>query len=686
MSHRTFSRLTALALVLSVAACGGDSGTGPGPVKPPPTSAAFALTAARNFVAGDTALISGTTLSAIASITIDGQSVPFTVVNDTLRAIVPSSIGRVCDVDGRLVEVKAVGNASSGGATVSKSFPLTVSATQNLSIGQSVVLSTTDLQCLRLSAGSAAYVLSALDLARGNPTTYASSFDTLGTLTVSDGGGVIAPPGTPGASGSLAAPTARFGAALSGTSAFDDRSSIATAMRSLANLRTSSRASVSLRTRGAVMAPGTLRSAHAGGYVESSNNPSLDPHLLTANVGDQFTIIDWRKGLSDPAVCTDAVSSLPHMAVVVLAVSGKTVIMVDASLPGLPDYTSAAGLAHWKAVADSTEASYLPAVRSVLSATYTPLQSADGRVFTLITDLSASGGGRGEEGTMAPAALAPRSICPNSPEIQLALLASAGAGTGANSATSLASVIVHEQTHVADAVLGNSAASGGARAWMVEALAVSAEESAWRVRAGVTHQAPMNSGIPFTLPLPNGSRYSTWGPTVGDPSGFASGMYQPGMQILLHAREKAGQADPLSIPSGATLYERMLTMPRSNQFSGWTVDELASLVGMTGNDLLDESVTAALTDDAASTPLSIPQFDSWKGLSLASRLAMTYNSEPTHILGRGVARTQLVATGAGSYDYWYIGGAYSQSGFGASFKFESASNAPTMRVRLTRLQ
>lgn len=221
---------------------------------------------------------------------------------------------------------------------------------------------------------------------------------------------------------------------------------------------------------------------------------------------------------------------------------------------------------------------------------------------------------------------------------------------------------------------------------MIEALAVSAEESAWRVRAGVTHQAQIAGGAPYTIPIPNASRYSTWGVIKGDPGAFALGMYQPGMQIILRAREKAGQADPLNPRVGQTLYERLLTLPRSNPISAWTVDELASLVSMNGDDLLDETVTAALTDDAASAALTTPQFDSWKGPSLDSRLTQAYYSERTHILGRGVGRTQIVATGAGSYEYWYIGGTFSQAAFGASFTFQKSSNAPSMRIRLTRLQ
>ncbi|MGI8547952.1 MAG: hypothetical protein ACR2M1_11560 [Gemmatimonadaceae bacterium] len=184
--------LFSLVLLILTAACGGgDGGVGPNPPPPPPPPPSqLALTSARNFAAGDTALISGTKLGSLASITIDGQSVPFSAVGDTLvRVPVPVSIGHACDVDGRLVEVKAVAN--SGGAAATNSFPIAVGATQNLSIGQSVVLAAVDLQCLKLPAGGAAYVLSALDLARGDPVTLASTFDTLGTLTVTDGGGAI---------------------------------------------------------------------------------------------------------------------------------------------------------------------------------------------------------------------------------------------------------------------------------------------------------------------------------------------------------------------------------------------------------------------------------------------------------------------------------------------------------------
>lgn len=154
------------------------------------------------------------------------------------------------------------------------------------------------------------------------------------------------------------------------------------------------------------MTPGTTGFSRAGGYTESPANPGLDQQLLTATAGDQFTMIDWRRVAG--SWCTDPVSSLPRLPVVVLGVSGKTVILADARLPGVADYTSSAGQAYWKSVADSTEASYLPAVRSVLSASYTPLQSANGRTFTLITDLSVGGGSRGEAGTIAPAAFAPR--------------------------------------------------------------------------------------------------------------------------------------------------------------------------------------------------------------------------------------------------------------------------------------
>lgn len=122
----------ALLLALAVTACGGDGPTEPPRQKPPP-GATVSFTGIDSFTPGTTATLRGTGLDKLTSVTVNGASMAFAASSANQGTFqVPTSLGRACETDGRMVAV------AGGGALLDA--PLHLSDTVALAVGESRVI------------------------------------------------------------------------------------------------------------------------------------------------------------------------------------------------------------------------------------------------------------------------------------------------------------------------------------------------------------------------------------------------------------------------------------------------------------------------------------------------------------------------------------------------------------------
>lgn len=257
--------------------------------------------------------------------------------------------------------------------------------------------------------------------------------------------------------------------------------------------------------------------------------------------------------------------------------------------------------------------------------------------------------------------------------------------TTVNTPDLIASLMIHEAAHVAEAELLlrdplNEAASHG---WFVEAIATNAEDYAHRLALGSVE------GAPATDAFKSGARLGDLSSSVSDAPSTVSpflmgepdaGAYDRGARILRYAGEQAG-----GIP---VLYERLRAKSPSGPsdadnpdpwVEAWSIDRIAEEIGMTAEQLLAEGMLSELTDDLVPADVAalrnLPQLAAWdhSGESAGERVKDALPRDQSR-----VATTSIVG---GGYAAWHIPG---QAGHGISLK---AGNLPdTYQARLTRIR
>lgn len=113
----------------------------------------------------------------------------------------------------------------------------------------------------------------------------------------------------------------------------------------------------------------------------------------------------------------------------------------------------------------------------------------------------------------------------------------------------------------------------------------------------------------------------------------------------------------------------------------WDIDAIAAEVGMTGNDLLEKSALAELTDDRlppdAAEREGLLQYRSWnnQGAQLPEGPFTIRRGDP--------AMTAPLMAPAGAAGYRYIGGSQPE---GVSIEADQIRIQPHQKIRLTRLR
>jgi hypothetical protein len=272
--------------------------------------------------------------------------------------------------------------------------------------------------------------------------------------------------------------------------------------------------------------------------------------------------------------------------------------------------------------------------------------------------------------------------CPLASEMTTVLLSPGTVNRTTLMAREAAKNIVHEYGHNADRISGwrLTGHARGAGAWMSEAFAVQAEETAVRIASGQDVSAS-EARVTDAHPLYIRSA-SVWGGAPHRSPLGGMGEYELGGSVLLFAREALGDASVTG--AGPHLFQRLLTRDVA-QNDAWTLAALASLVGLSANDFLDRWSLAHATDDlvpaAAAAAQGLPQFRSWdhSAVPMDSRDAR-YRNDSRKVARTANARRTLGAQPA-SYAAAYF---FAEGGVGVSLALSSP--ASQARFRLTRLR
>ncbi len=498
------------------------------------------------------------------------------------------------------------------GTTGSLAPPRAVPPTLHLAVGQSHIVRVWEMPCLVLAPGNERYVISAVNLSR------AASVDALFTLQTR---------------GSMSSEIAR---------SHDRQVSMA------AHQPTPGWASPP---------PLPLPEARAPVVPTSHTSHTSLASLSSADVGDDIALIDWE-GRASQVRCGGSPSSQPHLRATVAVVAGNTVVMVDRRAANYDVFFTPQGRDKLQRAAARIDHLLLPTLRSLLRPDIDALvpMGANGRQFVIVTPLPPGYGGQA-----MPQHAAPGRMCPVSEGIAVGAL-SPDAATW--TVGGIASIAIHELTHVFDflAAVDAHRTSMGTRGWLAEAIASSAEETAARLaldqRTGARNEE-LTSDEPrphwTSWLLPHAERESTWGSVAGDAGGgLPIGMYTTGSQILLYAREQMRHAAPDGAP---LLYQRLLASHTGAD--RWSVDEVASAVGLAGDTLLDRAMLAIVTDDLvppdSAAKYALPQIGAWTNRAdVDARMRDERAADPSRVLERGAAMRETVRVGGGSYIYWDV--------------------------------
>lgn len=633
------SILRSLTLLSAVALVGACSGGGEGPVGPPPVTTP-SVTSVSALVPGQTATLTGVRLGSVTAATVDGVAVTgLSASESSISFTVPAL--RTCEMDGRTVTVSVTG--ASGSASTTGALTVTgTPAVTALRVGQRLVLDGA-VGCLQLPKDATArFALTWVNLSR------TMGVDSLFRLTTYGGATASATRLSADRLTEAQPPT------VGGVEGSPDAT-----LRLMRQWRQTASRSVTLTPSAAT------RSAAWSG---------TDP--ATAVAGDTVHIIDWMGNGSGNT------GGLVPM--VVAAVHGYVVVLVD---PRVPNAAQIAGdTARWTAASATITATLEPALTSVFGTdTQVLLPGQNGRMFVVVTALPAGMAAALYGPNNLPTTMESRSLYANT----VALTPTSAVGAPGLIAT----LVAHENTHVIDFNLYATASrnSGSDRSsWFVEALAAATEETAARIAkhapVGATVSGPATSDpIPEWQRLNNGWLQIQPNITLLSTSlSQGAGAYTQGSQLVLYARERLQQADYRTPTTRAqTLWGRLYARYGTSSYDNVarTVDDVAAVLNLTGDQLLAQYANAVTLDDLVSADVaaaeSVPQFATWINGGDAATFGRADLALP-----RGASRAGLELLGAGSYNVRYI---EANGGAGLALSVTPVATAH-YELRLTRLR
>lgn len=629
---RSSLRCASIALLLSalLTACGG------GVTEPPPATTPI-LSSASELTAGQSATLTGARLAGATTVSIDGVAVPVSSATEGSVTFTAPTM-RACETDGRAAQV--IVTTSTGTATITAKVATPATPGPALRVGESMAL-TGAVACLQLPRDATArYALTWVNFTR------AERIDTLFTLTAAGGTTATSAATLVPASSQASRPAVNDGAFVA---------------QSIARWVAASRA----------LTP-SVRAATAAWA-------GVDP--ATAVVGDTVQITDWFGN------GTGTTGGLVPMKVA--AIVDYVVFLVD---PRVADAAAiAADTDRLTTIGTQVVSTLVPSLKAVFgSDAQVILPGMGGRVFVVATNMPLVGGGS-IVGAPYGASYFPTSTEPRAWHANVIALAP---NTVKSSPTGLVtSFIAHENTHVMDGTgyLTESKSNGSAKSsWFLEALASATEEMAARMVMGTATGATLSS-LSATTPVPEWKRMGGWiaaSPTtslLSTASAMSFGAYSQGSQLVLFARERLAQADYTTPTTTAAtvwglLKARYGTSPYDNVAR--TVDDIAAVLNMTGDQMLEQWALAVTLDDLVPATVAaqegLPQFASWNNTPTD---AATFASA-TLGLSRATTRTSIERLGGGSYNARYID---ANANYGISFSVVPKTGA-TYSLRLTRVR
>lgn len=622
-------KAVALALVVLPGCSSGDSPTRPNP----PGGSSPIITAVGPLTPGQQAVLRGSNLRGITTLTLDGQPVvPVSSSDAEIQFIVP--VSRACETDGRTVDIVANGSIRTSGRIVAADLV-------NLQPGESRIVPASELGCVRFPGQPAAYVLSAHNFSRDRVTeplfrlrTYTTAVDTVATPLPSLN--TLAAPATPAREQFF---PAEFLGGIAGS---------------------------------------------AGQDVSA-----FDPRYATATVGDTLTFVDWSR---PEALTAPSREFVPVYRAVVLAVSGQQVVAMDLRAQDAAALAQDAGVRdRFRQAAQIADRYGLPSARAVIDPQATYPMGANGRVFVVVGDLPA-----GISGGITTADLLDTRYSPYVSNIGLVNLSAAFARGPGVRPEQVATTIVHETAHLMDLLAGQRRGVANAHGWFSEAIAVATEERAARMAVGQEHQVTLvqaqAAGVPaFALRVPDqlSHVYSPWGPVSGAGASSA-GAYVRGLRLVLYAMEQLGETG--FAPAERSLYQRLLAhSPARGSASpdelgaAWGIDAIARETGISPEALMGQATLAELTDDLVAPEAvahgALPQFRTWDN-TLSSKSALATRAGAAHWLPLDGARVADVSVPAGAHHSWFL---VTESGRGLSISATDIRMLPHHSVRVTRL-
>lgn len=622
-------QVVALALVVLSGCSSGDSPTRPNP----PGGASPVITAVGPLSPGQPAVLHGSNLRGVTSLTLDGQPAVLVGASDTeVQFNVPGL--RACETDGRTVNIVVNGSIHATGRIAAADLV-------NLQPGESRIVSVSELGCLRFPGQAGAYVVSVHNFSRGP---LVEPFFRLRTYTTAaDTGATLLP-----SMNALAAPA----------------------------------------TTGREQFVPALEFTGAEVGSTSQDVSAFDPRYATATVGDTLTFVDWTR---PEALTASSREFVPTYRAVVLAVSGQQVVVMDLRALDAVALTQDAGARErFRQAAQIADRYSLPSARAVIDPATTYPAGAGGRVFVMIGDLPA-----GVSGGITTADLLDTGYSPWVSNIGLVNLSTTFAREPGVRPEQIASTIIHEEAHLADLVAGQRRGVAGAHGWFSEAIAVATEERAARMAVGQEHDVTLAqaqaAGVPaFALRVPDqlSHVYSPWGPVSGAGASSA-GAYVRGLRLVLYASEQLGEIG--FAPAERSLYQRLLAHSpvRGSASNGlaaaWGIDAIAREVGIAPEALLERASIAELTDDLVAQEAvarsGLPQYRTWKS-ELSSRAELPQRAGAVHWLPLDAAWITDVSVPAGAHHYWFLA---TEAGRGLSVSASQIGMGANHRVRVTRL-
>ena len=424
----------------------------------------------------------------------------------------------------------------------------------------------------------------------------------------------------------------------------------------------------------------------------STGNANLfDPRYAIAVTGDTVTMIAWTRSSADATLCTAARESLPTYKAVVIAVAGRVVILGDVRDSIVKSLTNGNDKAWLQRVADIADPVLIPTMRSVFDPDFHPPSTAGGRYMVLMSSMPTAIGyaydGLGPYGTGAVPG-----VCPNSSDVITTRISSEAWGRLPETATfrvkALAATIIHEYAHNVDSRMHHAAGralSAAPSGMLSEAWASLAEETATRIALGQPTNAQHSLITDFT-PDNGMGLMGMWGVFSNEGPWGSEGRYTLSPQVLLFAREAAGEAS-VEHNRRPTFYQRLNVNPPNIADRPAHARAVAAQAGMTIDSLVDmhalASATTGLVRPDVYQQRPLPRFTSWDMSDVAIATGPYSATFSGRVPRHGRQDVNLTAA-AGGFAAAYL--MADQLGVrGLSLRVESVGPSRKV-VRLTRLR